>query len=134
MFWMTKHDNFSLIFHYQTVSEQKNIFPEVYFFFWNFKPQTVLSHLRISYQSLTECQALSNQNLTSNRYPLTTSTCSRSFWMPPCLVICNPIPVFRTQSVNAKVNLFFSWKIGMQTQLIWFLSQLVLLWKPFSCF
>jgi hypothetical protein len=42
MFWMTKHDNFRLIFHYQTVSEQKNIFPEVYFFFWNFKPQTVL--------------------------------------------------------------------------------------------
>ena len=43
LFRMTKHDNFRLIFHYQTVSEQKNILPEVYIFFWNFKPQTVLS-------------------------------------------------------------------------------------------
>ena len=30
MFWKTKHNNFSLIFYYQTVSEQKNIFPKVY--------------------------------------------------------------------------------------------------------
>ena len=44
MFWMAKHGNFSLIFHYQTVSEPKNIFPKVYIFFWNFKPQTVLTH------------------------------------------------------------------------------------------
>jgi hypothetical protein len=48
MFWMTKHDNFRLIFHYQTVYEQKNIFLEVYFFFWNFKPQTILSRWILS--------------------------------------------------------------------------------------
>ena len=40
---ITKHDNFKLIFHYQTVSGQKNILPDVYIFFWTFKPQTVLT-------------------------------------------------------------------------------------------
>ena len=37
MFWMTKHDNFRLIFHYQTVSEQKNFFSRSVHFFLKFQ-------------------------------------------------------------------------------------------------